>query len=79
MWLHVGETGLKLLRREGSQNSAFKPVLCSFSRDYLEIKTEANLRVDMNVFTKYDDIPLGPCIYIHHKTTGAIRGKNVEV
>lgn len=76
MWLHVGETFLKLLSREGSKNDTFKPVLCSLSRDYL--KTEANLKVDMNVFTKYDGIPLGLCPYIHHKTTGAIRGKIVE-
>lgn len=43
------------------------------------LKTEANLKVDMNVFTKYDGIPLGLCLYIHHKNTGAIRGKSVEV
>lgn len=77
MWLHVGETGLKLLSREGSKNDAFKPLLCSFSRDNL--KTEANLKVDMNVFTKYDGIPLGLWPYIHHKTTGANSGKTVEV
>lgn len=73
MWLHVGETGLKV------RAAKTMPLSLYYAPFKGLLKTEADLKVHMNVFTKYDGIPLGLCPYIHHKTTGAIRGKAVEV